>query len=44
MQKAEREGSHVYWMSSIVLSDKVKKSRDEVMARMEEKNIECNSF
>ena len=40
MQKAEREGSHVYWMSSIVLSDKVKKSRDEVMARMEEKNIE----
>lgn len=31
---------HVYWMTSIVLTDKVKKDRDTVMAEMEARNIE----
>ena len=32
--------NHVHWMNSVVLADKVKKDRDQVMAEMEEKNIE----
>lgn len=31
---------HVYWMNSIILSDKVTLSRDHVMTAMEDKNIE----
>ena len=40
IQKVENPDSHVYWMNSIILTDKVKKTRDEVMAAMEEANIE----
>lgn len=40
MQEVPQEAEHVYWMVSILLKDTVHKSRDEVMARMEEKNIE----
>ena len=40
VQKIPAEATHVYWMNSVVLSDKVSLSRDEVMRRMEEKNIE----
>ena len=39
-QKVTNKENHIYWMYSIVLSDKVKKSRDEVMRLMEEKGIE----
>lgn len=31
---------HVFWMSNIVLTDKVSKSRDQVMAEMEDREIE----
>lgn len=40
IQKVDDESNHVYWMNSIVLTDKVKKSRDEVMKAMEARNIE----
>ena len=40
IQKVENPESHVYWMNSIILTDKVKKTRDEVMAEMEAANIE----
>lgn len=40
MQKVHDPSNHVYWMTSIVLSDNVKHSRDEVMQYMESRNIE----
>lgn len=40
IQKVEKPENHVYWMNSIILTDKVKKDRDTVMAAMEAKNIE----
>lgn len=40
VQKVESPENHVYWMNSIILTDKVRKSRDEVMAEMEARNIE----
>lgn len=40
MQKVSSPENHVYWMTSILLSNKVKKSRDEIMAEMENRNIE----
>lgn len=40
VQTVPEKATHVYWMNSVLLSEKVKRSRDEVMARMEEKNIE----
>lgn len=40
IQKVDNPDSHVYWMNSIILTDKVKKSRDEVMSEMEQANIE----
>lgn len=40
VQAVPEQARHVYWMNSVVLSEKVKVSRDEVMARMEEKGIE----
>ena len=39
-QSCPKEATHIYWMYSIVLGNKVKMSRDEIMKRMEEKNIE----
>jgi len=39
-QAVPKEASHVYWMNSVILSDKVTKSRDQVMQEMEDKNIE----
>jgi len=40
IQKYPEEENHVYWMNSIILGDKVSKSRDQVMAEMEACNIE----
>ncbi len=40
IQKVPNPENHVYWMNSVVLTDRVKKPRDQVMAEMEEKNIE----
>lgn len=40
VQKVEKPENHVYWMNSIILTDKVKIDRDTVMAEMEERNIE----
>ena len=40
IQRVDAPENHVYWMNSIVLKDTVKKSRDEVMAEMEQANIE----
>lgn len=40
VQAVPREAKHVYWMNSVLLSENVTMSRDEVMARMEERNIE----
>lgn len=40
IQKVAHPENHVYWMNSIILSDRVKKTRDEVMAGMEAQNIE----
>lgn len=40
IQKVNNPENHVYWMNSVVLTDRVKKERDQVMAEMEEKNIE----
>lgn len=39
-QKTPKEALHAYWMFCIVMTDRVKRERDEVMARMEEKGIE----
>ena len=40
VQNVPIDTSHVYWMNAIVLRDNVKISRDEVMKKMEAKNIE----
>ena len=40
LQKVTSPENHVYWMNSLILTEKVKKSRDEIMSEMEEKNIE----
>lgn len=40
IQKVAHEENHVYWMNSIVLTDKVKKERDQVMEELEAQNIE----
>ena len=40
VQKVNDPENHVYWMNSVVLTDKVRKDRDDVMAEMEKKNIE----
>lgn len=40
VQAVPEKATHVYWMNSVVLSEKVKISRDEVMEKMEDKNIE----
>ncbi len=40
VQKIDLKAHHSYWMYSIVLTDKVKKDRDEVMRSMEEMGIE----
>ncbi len=41
IMQAEPEGyHHVYWMNNVILSDKVRLTRDEVMQKMEAKGIE----
>lgn len=40
VQYIENESTHVYWMNALTLNDSVKLTRDEVMAKMELKNIE----
>lgn len=40
IQTVPEGAKHVYWMNSVILSEKVTLSRDEVMKRMEQKNIE----
>ena len=40
MQKTPAEAKHVYWMTTILLTDKVSLERDRVMELMEGKNIE----
>lgn len=40
VQRIPGQASHVYWMNSVMLSDKVSKSRDRVMEEMEARNIE----
>lgn len=40
LPKVEPWAEHVYWMYTIVLGDAVKRSRDEVMARMDAQGIE----
>lgn len=40
VQTVPSEAKHVYWMNSVVLSERVTMSRDEVMQKMEERNIE----
>ena len=40
VQAVPEQASHVYWMNSVMLSDKVSKSRDQVMEEMEARNIE----
>lgn len=40
MQECPQDYTHVYWMNNIILSEDVKVSRDEVMAKMEKYNIE----
>lgn len=39
-QSVPKEASHAYWMYTVMLTDRVKKSRDEVMVCMEQANIE----
>ena len=39
-QKVDKKATHSYWMYTILLSDKVKISRDDVMKKMEGRNIE----
>lgn len=40
VQKVPEGATHVYWMNSVVLSEKVGTDRDLVMERMEARNIE----
>ena len=40
LQKVDDPKNHVYWMTSILFTDKVKKDRDQIMLEMETKNIE----
>lgn len=40
LPRAETWARHVYWMYTIVLRDDVKRSRDEVMARMDAQGVE----
>lgn len=40
MQLCQSNTNNVYWMNSIILKDKVRLSRDDIMRKMEEKNIE----
>lgn len=40
LQKVDHAENHVYWMNSVILTDKVKKSRDLVMEALEQKGIE----
>ena len=40
VQKAASPENHVYWMMSIILNDRVAKSRDCVMKEMEQRGIE----
>lgn len=40
IQKVDDPENHVYWMNSVVLTDRVKKDRDQVMAEMEACGIE----
>ena len=40
MQEVPEQAHHVYWMNSVLLSERVSMSRDEVMQRMEARNIE----
>lgn len=40
VQEVNDENSHVYWMNAIILKDSIKLSRDDVMEKMEKKNIE----
>lgn len=40
VQEVPEKATHVYWMNSIILAPSVKKTRDAVMAEMEERNIE----
>lgn len=40
VQRVDNPENHVYWMNCIALTDKVKKDRDQIMAEMEQKNIE----
>lgn len=45
MQECPENCTHVYWMNNIILSEKVNKSRDEVMRIMETKyNVEMRPF
>ncbi len=40
IQKVDDPENHVYWMNSALFTDRVKKDRDQIMAEMEQKNIE----
>ncbi|MBR3017226.1 MAG: DegT/DnrJ/EryC1/StrS family aminotransferase [Clostridia bacterium] len=40
IQKVKHPENHVYWMNSIVLTEKAKQSRDDVMAALESQNVE----
>lgn len=40
IQRVQQTENHVYWMNSVVLTERVSKSRDLVMAEMEAQNIE----
>ena len=40
VQEVHAEATHAYWMFCIMLTDRVQKARDEVMAEMEKRNIE----
>ena len=40
IQKVDDPESHVYWMNSLVMTEKAKQARDDVMAELESKNIE----
>ena len=39
-QSSNENSEHVYWMNCIILTDSVRKERDDVMAQMEEYGIE----
>lgn len=40
LQKVPSDCTSVYWMNNVILQPEVKKTRDQVMAEMEERNIE----